>query len=212
MNNRLRLFLILLGALLVAATFTFPLWRPLLVNEVEEERFPGLSADQQQEFLALPTEQQGAFYELMATADATMVVGLAQAAVLPDKIVPTQQQPMPEMTAPVIVASGTFTEIDPIHKAEGTVTLYQLPDNTRVLRFEDFRVTNGPELWVILTRNAEPRTAAEVGMDYIELDPLKGNVGNQNYSVPSGVDLSQYKGVVIYSLPFKVIFSTADLS
>ena len=198
--------------LLVAATFAFPIWRPLLVNQVAEERFPGLNANQQQGFLALPTEQQGAFYELMATADATMVVGLARAAVRPDEMVPTQEQPMPEMTAPTIFADGVFTEIDPIHKAEGTVTLYLLPDNTRVLRFEDFRVTNGPDLRVILTRNGEPRTAEEIGADYIELDSLKGNVGNQNYSVPSGVDLSQYNGVVIYSLPFQVIFSTADLS
>src|SRR5688572_23774314 len=185
LNNRLRLFLILLGALLVAATFAFPLWRPLLVNQIVEERFPGLSVEQQQGFLALPTEQQGAFYELMATADATMVVGLAQAAVQPNEAAPTQEQPTPEMTNPVIVASGAFTETDFILDAEGTVTLYQLPDNSRVLRFEDFHVTNGPDLRVILTRHPEPRTAEEVGTDYIELGSLKGNVGNQNYEVPS---------------------------
>jgi hypothetical protein len=212
LNNRLRLFLILLGVLLVAATFTFPLWRPLLIRQVVEERFPGLSAEQQQGFLALPTEQQGAFYELMSTADATMVVGLAQAAVVPDVAAPTQEQPTPEMTAPTIVANGIFTEIDFIHKAEGTVTVYQLPDNKRILRIEDFRVTNGPDLRVILTRNPDPRTAEEVGTDYIELDSLKGNVGNQNYPIPLGVDLNRYRGVVIYSYSFKVVFSTAELS
>jgi hypothetical protein len=211
LNNRLRLFLILLGALLVAATFAFPLWRPLLVREVADERFPGLSAEQQQGFLALPTEQQGAFYELMSTADATMVVGLAQAAVVPDTISPTEEQPTPQMTNPVEVASGVFTEIDPIHKGEGNVSLYQLPDNSRVLRFEDFRVTNGPDLRVILTRNPDPRTPEEVGTDYIELGSLKGNVGNQNYEVPANVDLNTYRGVVIYCFPFRVVFSTAEL-
>lgn len=211
MNNRLRLLLILVGALLVAATFTFPLWRPLIVNQVVDERFPGLSAEQQIGFLALPTEQQGAFYELMATADATMVVGLAQAAIQPDVIVPTQDQAMPELTEPTIVTSARFTEIDLIHKGEGAVTLYQLPDNNHFLRFEDFRVTNGPNLHVILTRNPQPRTAAEVGTDYIDLGQLKGNVGNQNYPIPAQVDLNQYKGVVIYCLPFQVVFSTAAL-
>jgi hypothetical protein len=211
LNNRLRLFLILLGALLVASTFTFPLWRPLLINQIVEERFPGLSADQQQGFLVLPTEQQGAFYELMATANATMVVALAQAAVLPDAMVPTAETPEPEMTNQVEIANGAFTEIDPIHKAEGIVILYQFPDNSRILRFEDFRVTNGPDLRVILTRNPEPRAAEEVGTDYIELGSLKGNVGNQNYEVPSEVDLNVYRAVVIYSYPFKVVFSSAEL-
>ena len=212
MNNRLRLLLILLGALLVAATFTFPLWRPLFVNQVVNEGFPGLTAEQQTAFLALPTEQQGAFYELMATADPTMVVGLAQAAIQPDSGVPTQDQAMPVMTNPVIVASGSFTEIDAIHQGSGTATLYQLPDNSRVLRFENFRVTNGPELHVILTRNPDPGNHDEIGVDYIDLGSLRGNVGNQNYEVPSEVDLSQYRGVVIYCVPFQVVFSTAELA
>jgi len=212
LNTRLRALLILIGALLVGATFMFPLWRPLFVNRVVDERFPGLDAEQQAAFLALPTEQQGAFYNLMATADATMVVGLAQAAIQPDRVVPTAEQAMPEMTDPSVVADGTFTEIDTIHRGSGTAIIYQLPDNSRVLRFEEFRVTNGPELRVILTRNPDPRTEADVGTDYIDLGPLKGNVGNQNYSVPSEVDLSQYQGVVIYCLPFQVVFSTAALA
>lgn len=211
MNNRLRILVILLGALLVIATFTFPRWQSILVLQVNEERFPGLSAEQQTSFLALPTEQQGAFYELMATADATMVVGLAQAAIQPDQIVPTANQGVPEMTDPTIVAVGTFKEIDAIHKASGKVTIYQLPDNNKVLRIEDFRVTNGPGLRVILTRKADPVTAEDVGTDYYDLGNLQGNVGNQHYNVPSEVDLSQYLGVVIYSKTFQVVFSSAAI-
>ena len=211
MNNRLRILVILIGAFVVIATFTYPRWQALLVRQVDEERFPGLSAAQQPSFLALPTEQQGAFYELMATADATMVVGLVQAAIQPDNIVPTASQGVPEMTDPTVVAVGTFKEIDAIHKASGKVTIFQLPDNTKVLRFEDFRVTNGPGLRVILTRKGDPVTAADVGTDYYDLGNLQGNVGNQNYNVPSEVDLSQYLGVVIYSKTFQVVFSSAAI-
>src|SRR5688572_10906903 len=193
LNNRLRLFLILLGALLVAATFAFPLWRPLLVNQIVEERFPGLSSEQQQGFLALPTEQQGAFYDLMATADATMVVGLAQAAVTPAQPVPTLETPQPTLTNQIEISSGFFTDTEFILNTEGSVTLYQFPDNSRMLRLEDFRVINGPDIWVILTRNPKPRTAQEVGTDYVELGPLQGNIGNQDYPVPQ-VDLSRYRG------------------
>ena len=45
----------------------------------------------------------------------------------------------------------------------------------------------------------------------MELDKLKGNMGNQNYPIPE-MDLSQYRSVVIYCKPFHVIFSVAPLS
>jgi hypothetical protein len=211
LNNRLRILVILIGAFVVIATFTYPRWQPIFVRQVDEERFPGLSAAQQPAFLALPTEQQGAFYDLIATADATMVVGLVRAAIVPVTIVPTANQGAPEMTDPTIMAVGTFKEIDAIHKASGKVTIFQLPDNSKVLRIEDFEVTNGPELHIILTRKADPLTAADVGTDYYDLGNIQGNVGNQNYNVPSEVDLSQYLGVVIYSKPFQVVFSSAAI-
>lgn len=44
---------------------------------------------------------------------------------------------------------------------------------------------------------------------YVDLGKLKGNVGNQNYAIPADVDLSQYRGVMIYCQPFHVLFSIA---
>ncbi len=210
MNNRLRVFLILLGGLVVAATFTFPLWRPLLVNDVVDEILPGLNAEQQNRFEQLPADAQNMYMEMMR-ADSAMGLAMLQAATSPDVIVPEAEQAMPNMTNPAIVARGTFTEIDLIHKGSGTATIYQLADNSRILRFENFSVTNGPDLRVILTVRSTPRKPEEVGTDYIELGQLKGNIGNQNYAVPAEVDLNVYKGVVIYCLPFQVIFSTASL-
>jgi hypothetical protein len=120
--------------------------------------------------------------------------------------------PMPEAPAEWMqVASGMFTGLDAVHQGTGTVSVYQLGDET-VLRFEEFDVTNGPDLHVILTKNPNPRTQADVGDDYIDLGSLKGNVGNQNYDVPAGTDLSAYQGVVIYCVPFHVVFATAPLS
>jgi hypothetical protein len=211
MNNRLRLAIIGLGALLVAAVMAFPLWRPLFVNNVVDEAFPGLSADKQTAFVQLSETQQAAYDNLVPT-DATMAVAMADAALNPDNPVPTEEQAMPTMTDPQKAASGAFIQIDAIHGASGTATIYQLPDNNLVLRFEDFKVTNGPNLHVILTKNAAPVTAEDVGQDYIELGALKGNVGNQNYNVPSEVDLTIYKAVVIYCESFSVVFSSAKLN
>ncbi|MBA3874816.1 MAG: DM13 domain-containing protein [Anaerolineae bacterium] len=141
----------------------------------------------------------------------TMAVAMARAATSPDVVVPTEEQGMPALTNPSVVAGGTFTEIDALHTAKGTVILYQLPDNSRLLRLEDFSVTNGPELHVYLVRNPKPRKPEEVGNDYIDLGALKGNVGNQNFPVPSETDLNAYQGIIIYSVPFSVIFSSAQL-
>ena len=47
---------------------------------------------------------------------------------------------------------------------------------------------------------------------YLDLGPLKGNRGNQNYEIPADVDLSEYGSVVIYCQPFHVIFATAPLN
>ncbi len=66
-------------------------------------------------------------------------------------------------------------------------------------------------LHVILTENPAPRSRADVGETYIDLGSLKGNIGNQNYEIPADVDLSTYKGVVIYCMPFHVVFATASL-
>lgn len=210
MANRLRALILLTGAALVALVFSFPLWRPLFTNQVVEEVFPGLTAEEQAAFARLPLDQQ-AMYQAMIPTSQPMAVELARAALAEDAPVPTAEQAMPPMTDPQIVASGVFIDIDLVHQGSGTATIYQLADNSRVLRFEDFRVTNGPNLHVYLTRAGDPRTPQDVGVDYIDLGPLKGNVGSQNYEVPVEVDLSVYQGVVIYCVAFSVVFSTAAL-
>jgi len=210
MNNRIRLFLILIGAAAVAAVFTFPLWRPLLVDDTVNEVFPGLTNEQQTAFVNLPAEQQDAMQATLQ-ANPNQAVEMARAMTSGDQIVSAAEQEMPQMSDPRIIGQGNFNQIDIIHGGSGTATLYELPDGSRVLRFENFRVTNGPELHVILTRNDNPVTPEDVGTDYIDLGPLKGNVGNQNYNVPSEIDFSQYQAVAIYCLPFQVVFSVATL-
>lgn len=117
---------------------------------------------------------------------------------------------MPSST-PVALASGQFEDFDKSHKGSGTATIYQLEDGSHVLRLEDFEVTNGPDLRVYLVPNANPQSGNEV-TGFLELGSLKGNVGDQNYEIPSGTDIGDYGSVVIYCKPFKVIFSVATLS
>src|SRR5215475_9314203 len=107
MNNRLRLMAIGAGALLVVLVFTFPIWRPLFNKRAAAQLFPGLSPEQATAFAQLSPTQQKAYQQMIPT-DATMAVGLAQMAFSPDNVVPTEQQATPQMTDPVVAATGTF--------------------------------------------------------------------------------------------------------
>jgi hypothetical protein len=137
---------------------------------------------------------------------------LESASVMSDK---EMDEPMPPEAdsaevEPLVVLQGQFKDADSFHKGSGQATVYQLPDGSHVLRLEEFSVTNGPDLHVLVTGHTNPTGQDDLG-DYLDLGTLKGNMGNQNYEIPVGTDLSQFKSVVIYCKPFHVVFSTATL-
>jgi hypothetical protein len=121
-------------------------------------------------------------------------------------------EPMPEMVEPVVLRSGEIEGADSFHQGRGTATIYQLDDGSRVLRLEGLDVTNGPDLHVYLSPVSAPKTSDEVAAPgYLDLGELKGNRGDQNYEIPADYELPEELSVVIYCVPFHVIFSTATL-
>lgn len=113
---------------------------------------------------------------------------------------------------PVLLATGQFGVIDGLHKGEGKALIVLLPDGQRFLRFEGFKVTNGPDVYVYLSGHAAPRDSVQLHQGAaFEIGRLKGNIGDQNYALPAEVDLSKFKSVAIYCKRFSVIFSTAEL-
>ena len=113
----------------------------------------------------------------------------------------------------VILAMGQFVGTDSFHRGEGKALLLRLPDGQRFIRFEDFRVTNGPDLFVYLSGHPAPRDRAQLHQGAaFEVARLKGNIGNQNYALPVDLDLAKFKSVVIYCKRFSTMFATAELS
>ncbi len=169
---RLRIFLMFLGAVLVVATFTFPLWQPYVQTQAVPlaEAFPGLASDFQADFLSLPPEQQRA-YRTYAEQNRDKAVKMVTAALSPRSPLPDDDQAMPEMNSPITVGSGTFQQIDPVRRAQGTVNIYQGSDNTLVMRFEDFNMPNGPDLNVYLSAAQDPKTFADMTVG--DLEPLR---------------------------------------
>lgn len=106
--------------------------------------------------------------------------------------------------------TGMFRDADNFHKGSGLAEIYILESGERLLRLEDFEVTNGPELHVLLAENPNPEDSESLG-SYVDLGRLKGNKGSQNYEIPADLDVMKYASVVIYCKPFHVVFSTAAL-
>jgi hypothetical protein len=103
------------------------------------------------------------------------------------------------------VYAGTFVGVnDGIHNAEGQATVINLSDGNNFLRLEDFRSTNGPDLYVYLSTDKS-------NSDFINLGMLKGNIGDQNYKIPEGTDLSKYDTALIWCQAFSVLFGSAEL-
>ncbi len=47
---------------------------------------------------------------------------------------------------------------------------------------------------------------------FVELQPLKGNIGNQNYQLPAGLKVEDYGSVVVWCKQFGVLFASAELN
>lgn len=105
-----------------------------------------------------------------------------------------------------VIATGSFLNADDFHKASGEAKLIRRADGGYIIRLEGFRVTNGPDLYVYLANDK----AASAG--YVDLGRLKGNVGDQNYEVPRGMNPEGYVYVLIWCKAFSVLFGSAQLA
>lgn len=98
--------------------------------------------------------------------------------------------------------SGSFSG-ESRYTIDGSASVLNDGSEQRFLRFEDFSSDNGPDLKVYLR--------AENG-DFVSLGELKGNIGDQNYEIPVGVDLDEFSTIQIWCERFSVNFGSAELT
>lgn len=230
--------LVLIAVAVPLIYFAWWLLSPLFTNEEVDEAFPVAAPTEQQESgqqeaaqerddsAAAQAEAEGedessearetADRQFPLTANATIPEGMSRAeaeemmeaaAEVEESVEEAMMEAMEEPQV-VAVKVGEFEDGDPFHTGEGSATVYRLADGTHVVRFENFRVRNGPDLRVILTPIGRDDVLAD---GYIELGELKGNIGNQNYFFPEGTDPDDYAAVIIFCWPFRVVFAEAVL-
>jgi Electron transfer DM13 len=124
-----------------------------------------------------------------------------------DQIKQQQEKTQNTITTASTLRTGSFIGVgDGIHNAEGEAKIIPFQDGDKnILRLENLRVTNGPDLYVYL---ATDKTTS----DFVNVGKLKANNGNQNYEIPAGTDLTKYDTVLIWCRPFSVLFGSAELS
>ncbi|MBM3256831.1 MAG: DM13 domain-containing protein [Candidatus Liptonbacteria bacterium] len=118
----------------------------------------------------------------------------------------TYSRATPPEAAPELLslAQGTFSGLAG-HRAEGTATLIQSGGKYFIRFEENFYVTNGPDVFVHLGKNGKYAPEAQLG-------PLKGNLGGQNYEIPSHIDPALYNEVWVWCRAFSVPFGKALLT
>jgi hypothetical protein len=125
---------------------------------------------------------------------------------------PQQSTEVAPSGADTTVATGKLHGI--LHKTSGTVNILSTADGGHVLRLENFRTSNGPDVRVYLVKgtNADNNDFIKAGGDnFVDLGALKGNIGDQNYTIPPNVNLDEYKSVSIWCRRFAVNFGAAPL-
>lgn len=118
-------------------------------------------------------------------------------------VVPEPIEPSP----PEIVTEHVGSFVDGSHPTAGDALVLGNGTGQRFLRFENFATDNGPDLNVYLVDSSTGDVS-----DYVDLGDLSGNVGDQNYEIPTDVDLAVYDQVVIWCVRFGVEFGRADLT
>ncbi len=108
-----------------------------------------------------------------------------------------------------VVASGPFQGYE--HSTSGRARVLRLADGSRYLRFERFETSNGPDLHVYLSAAPAGGDGDAFDDSYVELGELKGNIGPQNYAIPTDLRLGDYRSAVVWCKRFSVAFAAAPL-
>ncbi|MGH2840051.1 MAG: DM13 domain-containing protein [Solirubrobacteraceae bacterium] len=153
-------------------------------------------------YLAMTTLLDDVVDERVVTAD-------VPAARVADGAAGKRAAPRARPAAPqnVLLGRGQFRGVS--HPASGTASTIDRANGGAVLTLTNFEVDNGPDLRVLLV--AGPATGAGDLGDREDLGALKGNKGNQQYTIPAGLDLARYRRVVIWCRAFSVNFARAGL-
>lgn len=103
--------------------------------------------------------------------------------------------------SPQPILTGRFQgEAQP---TSGRATIYKEAGGKEYLRLSDFNTAGGLDVHILLAQEGAPHS--------IDLGPLKGNEGNENYDLPPTTNPDQYDAVVVYGQRVHSVLGSAKL-
>ena len=188
---------------IIVITFAIYTISPLLINTVINEPLPPSSVSSDfQRFMNMTEDERIEAANNMTQKQKEIIMTVAAKdnnTIRENLSVTTMSASSNETLIGNFVGAG-----DGFHNAEGVGKIIQLADGTDILRLENFKATNGPDLYVYLSTD-------KTNADIVNLGRLKGNIGNQNYLIPAGTDITKYNTALIWCRAFSVIFGSAQL-
>ena len=188
---------------IIVITFAIYTISPLLINTVINEPLPPSSVSSDfQRFMNMTEDERIEAANNMTQKQKEIIMTVAAKdndTVSENLSVATMSASSNEILIGNFVGAG-----DGFHNTEGVAKIIQLADGTDILRLENFKATNGPDLYVYLSTD-------KTNADIVNLGRLKGNIGNQNYLIPAGTDITKYNTALIWCRAFSVIFGSAQL-
>ncbi len=194
--NKIAVAAIIIAAVGIAGALASPLFYE---TEIDEEIPLVLERMPLDEFSNMDEAERDKIIETMSEDEKTAIM-----AELMEEAAESGTEVSEEMDdgGVTVLKSGSFEGLYG-HAAEGTAKIIEV-GGVSYLRFEDFSVTNGPDLKVYLTPTGNIN-------DGVRLADLKGSRGAQNYEL-AGIDRGVQGFVVIYCQPFHVYFAQAELT
>ncbi len=223
MNKKI-LIIVVIIVVVVALAIPFAIYTisPLLISNTVNEPLPTTAAvtskkaasQEYQKFVSMNEQDRiNAAKQMNQRQKNTVMIGAAQINNTMNESVVTSQGIInkPQTNAAKAIANastirtGSFVGAgDGFHNAEGLAKVIPLKDGQSILRLENFKSTNGPNVHLYL---ATDKTAS----NFIDLGRVKANNGNQNYNIPVGTDLAKYNMALIWCKDFSVLFGSAQL-
>ena len=202
---------VIAAVVIIVGLGAYYLASPLFISTEVDELLPTTAVESEayQRFVSMNEEEKMQAAKQMSIQERDQIMATASKVnnSIDESMDQVQQQTQNNAatTTTNVLRTGSFVGVgDGIHNAEGTAKVIPLQDGSNILRLEDLRVTNGPDLYVYL---ATDKSAS----DFVNVGKLKANNGNQNYDIPTETDLTKYDTVLIWCRPFSVLFGSAEL-
>jgi hypothetical protein len=123
---------------------------------------------------------------------------------------PTVSASQIEAQTPTVVKSGSFVKGE--HVTKGNARIITENGKTFLELDQNFKTDSGPELHVILHRQAKPKIYGITEKDYVSLGRLQKTSGTQRYAIPNNIKIADFASAAIWCRPFNATFGYATFN